>query len=136
MLEKNHDIQTNLSRSGKRIKKLQEIQTRKERKPLLGTSTKPANAIRWQGKLKEAERTNMIMGDMSDCLAELYSKGGVDYGNLTSQEKETGVLDRVLYTAEDKMMLRQYEAAATPAAILCKYFQDNRNASPYLLFMG
>ena len=33
------------------------------------------------------------------------------------------------------MMLRQYEAAATPTAILCKYFQDNRNASPYLLFM-
>ena len=69
MLEKNHDIQTNLSRSGKRIKKLQEIQTRKERKPLLGM--KPANAIRWQGKLMEAERTNMVMGDMSDCLAEL-----------------------------------------------------------------
>ena len=40
-----------------------------------------------------------------------------------------------MYTVHDKMILRQYESAASPAAIFCKFFQDNRNASPYLLFM-
>ena len=114
MLEKNHDIQTNLNRSGKRLKKFQDVQTMKERKPPLGTE--PANTTRWQAKHLEVDRSNMIMGDMSECLAELYSQGGIDYGNLTPEEKETGILDRVMYTVHDKMILRQYESAALPAA--------------------
>jgi len=103
-----------------RLKKFQNIQAKKERKPPLGS--KPGNATRWQAKILEAERSNMIMGDMSECLAELYSPGGIDYGNLTSEEKTSGDLDRVMYTDEDKMILRQYEAAASPAAMLCKFF--------------
>ena len=66
----------------------------------------------------------MIMGDMSDCLVELYSKGGVDHGNLTSVEKETGDLDWVIYTAEDKMILRQYKANATRRDAM-KYFSTS-----------
>lgn len=91
VLEKNHDIQTNLNRSGKRLKKFQEVQTMKERNPPL--CTKPANATRWQSKLRKTERSNMIMGEMTECLAELYSQGGIDNGNLTPEEKETGILD-------------------------------------------
>ena len=75
------------------------------------------------------------MGDMIESLMELYSPGNYDYDSLTVQEKESDDFDRVMYTSEDKMILCQFEGAADPAYDLCKFFQDNRNAATYLLFM-
>ena len=74
------------------------------------------------------------MGDVSDALALLLSKGGDDYSMLTKEEQDDNDVSRLSYTEQDKLVLRQYEGAAEPARRLCLFLQDQRNAWPYVTF--
>ena len=58
------------------------------RNPTLGV--KPCGLTRWCGVVDEAQRSNTIMGDLSDTLDQLYAKDGIDYGALTTDEKSSG----------------------------------------------
>ncbi|EJK63933.1 hypothetical protein THAOC_15380 [Thalassiosira oceanica] len=92
------------------------------------------NALRWCGVVDEAERSNTIMGDLSDTLQQLYAKDGIDYGALTTEEKSSGNIDRVIYTDEDKSILLQFEAASAPVRLFSKFLQDRRDSVCYLLY--
>lgn len=113
------------------------------------------NALRWCGVVDEAERSNTIMGDLSDTLQQLYAKDGIDYGALTTEEKSSGKpyfyqtlllswiltflqclgnIDRVIYTDEDKSILLQFEAASAPVRLFSKFLQDRRDSVCYLLY--
>jgi hypothetical protein len=76
----------------------------------------PANETRWNGAIDEIVRANMIMGDVSEMLEILLSAGGDDNGMLANTS-----LDELRYTAEDKMVLRQFEGAAIPAKLFSKF---------------
>ncbi len=43
-------------------------------------------------------------------------------------------LDELRYTAEDKMVLRQFEGAAIPAKLFSKFTQDTKETWSYILF--
>jgi hypothetical protein len=43
-------------------------------------------------------------------------------------------LDKLRYTAEDKMVLRQFEGAVIPAKLFSKFTQDTKETWPYILF--
>ena len=68
----------------------------------------------------------MIMGDMCATIKALNASGGHDH-DLEDKEGVTLI-------NEEKMILRQYEAAATPATILSKFTQDNDQAWSYVLY--
>jgi hypothetical protein len=89
----------------------------------------PANETRWNGKINETVRANMIMGDVSETLEILLSAGGDDNGMLANTS-----LDELRYTAEDKMVLRQFEGAAIPAKLFSKFAQDTKETWSYILF--
>jgi hypothetical protein len=71
----------------------------------------------------------MIMGDVSETLEILLSAGGDDNGMLANTS-----LDELRYTAEDKMVLRQFEGAAIPAKLFSKFTQDTKETWSYILF--
>ena len=91
MLVKNHEIQTKISRGGKRLDIYRKVQSDKEQKPALLPN--PLNATQWSAKIGESEQGNMIMGDMVEALSIIYSKGGIDYDSLTDEEKCSGDLN-------------------------------------------
>ena len=132
VLKKSHEIQVRISRAPKRMHAYRQVQTKKERKPLLNPD--PANETRWNGCIDETIRANLIMGDICDTVDALLDPSGDDYNLLTSDEKESEDKSRVSYTDDDKMILRQFEGAATPAKMFSKFLQDRRNAPPYVLF--
>ncbi len=74
------------------------------------------------------------MGDICDTVDALLDPSGDDYNLLTSDEKDSEDKSRVSYTDEDKMILRQFEGAATPAKNFSKFLQDRRNTPQYVLF--
>ena len=124
VIRKNHDIAVHVSRSHTRMSVYKGVQERRKRKPQL----KPVvgNDTRWDSCQAEAARSNQIMGDVCSTLWELRRKGGPD-------EKED--FEGLSYTDEDKMILRQFEAAGLIATKLSKFTQANDNAWAYLLFM-
>jgi hypothetical protein len=63
----------------------------------------------------------------------LLDPSGDDCNLLTSDEKHSEDKSRVSYTDDDKMILWQFEGAATPAEMFSKFLQDRRNAPPYVL---
>ena len=132
VLKKSHEIQVRISRAPKRMHAYRQVQTKKERKPLLNPD--PANETRWNGCIDETIRANLIMGDICDTVDALLDPSGDDYNLLTSDEKESEDKSCVSYTDDDKTILRQFEGAATPAKIFSKFLQDRRNAPPYVLF--
>ena len=132
VLKKSHKIQVRISRAPKRMHAYRQVQTKKERKPLLNPD--PANETRWNGCIDETIRANLIMGDICDTVDALLDPSGDDYNLLTSDEKESEDKSRVSYTDDDKMILWQFEGAATPAKMFSKFLQDRRNAPPYVLF--
>jgi hypothetical protein len=127
ILEKSHKIQVRLSRSSHRMAIYREVQLRNNRKPMLNPD--PANETRWNGTIDETVRANMIMGDVSETLEILLSAGGDDNGMLANTS-----LDELRYTAEDKMVLRQFEGAAIPAKLFSKFTQDTKETWSYILF--
>ena len=88
VLLKNHTIQTFIDRSSKRIDLLNSIMKERNQNPTLGV--KPHGLTRWRGVVDEAERTNIIMGDLSETLDRLYADDGINYGALTAEEKSSG----------------------------------------------
>ena len=108
------------------------IQKKNQRDPPL--APKPANDTRWNGRHDETQRANIIMGDLSLALKELLSPDGDDYDLLTLDEMRAGNIDRLSYTAEDKMVLRQFEAAAKDAKAFSMFTQKKGNTNSYLLF--
>jgi len=77
----------------------------------------------------------MIMGDVCETLQELLSEGGLDHNLLSAQEKESGDIEKHTYTEEEKMIIRQYEAAADRAKLFSKFLQTKgNNRLSYLLF--
>jgi hypothetical protein len=71
----------------------------------------------------------MIMGDVSKTLEILLSAGGDDNGMLANTS-----LDELRYTAEDKMVLWQFERAAIPAKLFSKFTWDTKETWSYILF--
>ncbi len=84
--------------------------------------------------MDETIRANLIMGDICDTVDALHDHSGDDYSLLTSEEKASCDTSRLSYTDDDKMILWQFEGAATPAKMFSKFLQDWRNAPPYVLF--
>ena len=124
LLNKNHLIQTFISRSTGRMATYKGVQRKKRRNPMLNPN--PGNVTRWDSWLTEVERSNLIMGDITSTIKLLLADGGSDQD---LEDKES-----VTLTDEEKMILRQYEAAALPATVLSKFTQDNDQAWSYVLF--
>ena len=80
------------------------VQERKGRKPTL--LPRPGVETRWDSDMDEAERANIIMGDVHDTVAELYSHGGEDYDKLTLEERASNDTTRFLFSDQEKKCLR------------------------------
>jgi hypothetical protein len=134
VLAKNHKTQTFLMRSAERMKVYQNTAEDNGRDPIL--RPKPGIDIRWHSSIDEAERGNLIMGDVCQTLNHLFGEDGLDDELLSGEEEEeTGNIDGYMYTGDDKMILRQYEAAAGPARDLTKFLQSKGNSRfSYLLY--
>lgn len=124
VLNKSHQVQVHLNRAPNRMTEYKKVQEKRQRNPLL--NPKPGNDTRWDSKLVETERANLIMGDTCRALQLLFGEGG--------QDEKFENKDDLTYTEEEKLVLRQFEVAARPATILSKFTQDNRNAWSYVLF--
>ena len=107
------------------------IQKKNDRKPML--VPKPANDTRWNARHDETQRANIIMGDICLALKELLSPHGDDFDLLTSEEMRAGDIDRLSYTDDDKMVLRQFEATAKDAKAFSMFTQKKGNTNAYLL---
>ena len=74
------------------------------------------------------------MGDMCETMCVLLERGGYDHDQLTTAEKSLGDKSRLTYTNIDKMILRQYEFAASPAKTFSLFTQDKKDTWSYILF--
>ncbi len=108
------------------------MQERHERKPKL--SPDPAGETQWNGVIDETVWANMIMGDMCETIMELLNVGGEDHGLLTADEVSSEDYSRLSYTHDEKMILCQFEGAATAAKVFSKFTQDGQDAWSYVLF--
>ena len=131
VLKKSHDIQSLINRSTNRMKIYKDIQKKNQREPML--NPKPANDTRWNGRQIETRRACEIMVDIQPTLKKLFEEGGMDYHMLTAQEKNSANIDRLIYTDDDKMVLRQWEASAMEAVYFSKFTQERGNSYSYLL---
>lgn len=127
VLHKSHEIIVHLFRSFVRMAAYNEVQNRRRRQPKL--SPVIANDTRWDSCQLEAKRINIIMADVCTALTELRAEGGHDE-KLPATEAED-----LSYTDDDKMLLRQFEAAGLISTNLSKFTQSNDNAWAYVLFM-
>ncbi len=108
------------------------MQESHERKPKL--SPDPAGETQWNGVIDESLWANMIMGDMCETIMELLDVGDEDHGLLTADEVSSEDYSRLSYTDEEKMILHQFEGAATAAKVFSKLTQDGQDAWFYVLF--
>lgn len=131
VLKKSHDIQSLVNRSTNRMSLYKDIQKKNQREPML--NPKPANDTRWNGRQIETRRACEIMVDIEPTLEKLFQEGGLDYHLLTAEEKKSGDIDRLIYTEDDKMVLRQWEASAMEALYFSKFTQERGNSYSYLL---
>jgi hypothetical protein len=90
----------------------------------------PANETRWNGTIDETVRANITMGDVSEALDILLRPGGDDHEMVGNDNS----LDKLRYTAQDKMILRQFEGASIPAKLFSKFTQDTKETWSYILF--
>jgi hypothetical protein len=132
ILKKSHKIQVDISRAPTRMSVFLSIQKKRERKPLLKPN--PSVETRWNSSIDETTRANLIMGDMCETMCVLLDRGGYDYDQLTTAEKSLGDKSRLTYTNRDKMILRQYEFAASPAKTFSLFTQDKKDTWSYILF--
>jgi hypothetical protein len=107
------------------------IQTKRDRKPML--NPKPANDTRWNARQDEARRANEIMGDLCSTFEKLLAPDGDDYNLLSDKEKETGDISAYIYSDWEKMLLRQFEAAAMGAKYFSKFTQEKSSSPAYVL---
>ena len=108
------------------------VQERKGRKPTL--LPRPGVETRWDSDMDEAERANIIMGDVHDTVAELYSHGGEDYDKLTLEERASNDTSRFLFSDQEKKCLRHFEGGGKGARDFSKFLQDRRFSFSYVLF--
>ncbi len=73
------------------------------------------------------------MGDICETIMELLDVGGKDCGLLTADEVSSEDYSRFSYTDEEKMILCQFEGAATAAKAFSKFTQDGQDAWSYVL---
>jgi hypothetical protein len=99
--------------------------------PMLGPD--PGNDTRWDSREDEARRATIIMHDFCKANFLLLSVGGDDHNLFTDKEKKSGDIDRLAYTAEEIMALRQFEASSMEAKYFSKFTQERGNTSAYLL---
>jgi hypothetical protein len=132
ILEKSHTIQVRVNRAESRMDVLRDIQKNRNRNPIL--TPKPCNDTRWNGRHDETKRANIIMGDMCTTLEMLLEPNGDDHDLLTADEKETENYDRLCYTDDDKMVLRQFESTSADAKQFSLFTQEKGNTNAYLLF--
>ncbi len=132
VLKKSHKIQVPISRAPKRMHIYEQIQNKKDHKPLLNPD--PANETSWNGCIDETICANLIMADICDTVDALLEPNGDNYNLLTSDEKATNDTSCLSYTEDDKKILWQFEGAATSAKMFSTFLQDKRNAPPYVLF--
>jgi hypothetical protein len=64
----------------------------------------------------------------------LLAPSGEDISMVNESERESNYLNRLTYTLQDKMNLRQFEGAAGPAKHLSLILQDKKHTWSYLLF--
>lgn len=127
IIRKSHEITVHISRAPLRMAVYNTVQKRRNRKPQL----KPiiGNDTRWDSWQMEAARNNLIMGDICTTLWDSRRKGGPD------EKLPTADAESLSYTDDDKIILRQFEAAGSIATRLSKFTQANDNAWAYVLFM-
>ena len=128
ILAKSHSIQVRFNRAPNRMDVLKEVQEKYNREPKL--SPKPGNETRWNSWHVEAERANVIMGDLCMANSWLLGEDGDDYVLVG---KITDGIDTLVYDEYDKMVLRQFEAAALEAKLLSKFSQEKSSTYAYLL---
>ncbi len=67
---------------------------------------------------------------MSEALDVLLRPGGDDHEMVGNDNS----LDELRYTAQDKMILCQFEGASIPAKLFSKFTQDTKETRSYILF--
>lgn len=131
VLKKSHTLQVGLGRSTNRMEVLRGVMKDNNRDPIL--APKPGNDTRWNSRHTECVRAIDIMQDANDTLKQLVKEGGFDYQLLDREERRLGDIDEHIYTTDDIMVLRQFEAAAAEAKALSLFTQSVGNSYAYLL---
>jgi hypothetical protein len=104
VLKKSQEIQVHIIRAPKGMHAYQQVQNKKECKPLLNPD--PANETRWNGCIAETICANVIiLGDIGDTVDALLDPCGDVYSLLTSEEKASGDTSRLSYTL---MMIKRF----------------------------
>ena len=122
----------NITRGPKKKKRFVALQQSRGRKPIL--LPKIGGETRWDLDMDEVERGNIIMGDMCDTITALYSHGGEDYDKLTTEEQQNNDISRVMFSNQEKRIMRHFEGGASIARELSKFLQDRKFLFSYVLF--
>ena len=128
ILKKSHVIQSRFSRAPNRMMQLEYVQEKHKREPKL--APKPGNDTRWNSWHVEAERANLIMGDLCIANACLLDHDGDDYPLV---KLATDGIESLTYSDEEKMVIRQFEASGLEAKLFSKFSQERTSTYAYLL---
>jgi hypothetical protein len=130
VLMKAHSIIARVHRSSARMAVIEEVQKAAGRKHILPS---PAVTTRWDSANREVASLNRIMGDFNAGLHKLIK--GIDKDKLQGPEGQAVPVSNFTFTANDRMILRQFECGSEPCLKLSKYYQIKDATSHETLFV-
>jgi hypothetical protein len=132
VLNKAHRIIASVHRSPARLQVIRDVQRAAKRTVILIPS--PSVPTRWDSANREVASVNKIMGDFNKGLHLLIN--GVDNKKLHPKEgqQQYGISD-FTFTANDKVILRQFECGSDPCVQLSKFYQLNKATAHETLFV-
>jgi hypothetical protein len=130
VLMKAHTIIAIVHRSTNRLKVVRDVQKAAKRTAIVIPT--PSVVTRWDSSNREVSSLNRIMGDFNAALTLLWDGPEKNPTNNNGDELDR---DHCIFTAEDKMILRQFECGSEPCLLLSKFFQLNESTCHETLFV-
>ena len=131
VLNKCHTIVARVHRSSARLQVIREVQRSAKRTSIVLPN--PGVTTRWDSSNREVASLNRIMGDFSKGLNQLIS--GIDSNKLVAADGTLLPVSDFTFTANDKLVLRQFECGSEPCLLLSKFYQINDATSHETLFV-
>jgi hypothetical protein len=131
VLGKAHRIIERVHRSSARLDVIRKVQKRANRTVVLLPS--PGVNTRWDSSNREVASLNRIMGDFNKGLHILINDK--DKEKLTPKGEPPKSISEFTFTANDKLILRQFECGSDPCVQLSKFFQLNQATAHETLFV-
>jgi hypothetical protein len=130
-LKKTHNLVSRVHKSENRIKVVKDVQKAQQRTVVVLPI--PSCMTRWDSSNYEVASVNRIMGDFNNALNLLID--GDDRRTLTNEEDAESDRTDYTFTAQDKIILRQFECGSQPCLLLSKFFQLNEPTVHETLFV-